>query len=166
MPKSESTHVPDKKTLESAKTHFEKHLKRQQLKLTQQRVDILERCAKIDGHFTADDLVDSFRKLKIKPSKATVYRTLTVLVECKIIDEHRFLNQTSSVYEFAWERNHHDHFVCLSCSAISEFVDDDLETLQDQIAADHGFTPVHHSLKIYGVCSECSAKGVSADSVR
>lgn len=145
----------DEAELAKARAHFEEYLRSQDLKVTEQRFDILDRVAQINRHFTADDLVDEFRRVAGGPSKSTIYRTLTLLTECEILEEHKFQNTPSSVYELAWARHHHDHLCCLGCGAILEFYDQSLEDAQDRAAATHGFEPMSHSLKIYGVCAEC-----------
>lgn len=158
--------VPDSETLDSARTHLEKFLRRRDLKLTSQRMEILEAAASMGAHFTADDLIDSFRDKGARPGKATVYRTLSLLVEANILEGHDFQSFSSSVYEFSWGRSHHDHFICLSCGKIIEFFSQELEDLQDELAQDFDFAPIDHSLKIYGICSDCQKKGVGAADVR
>ncbi len=150
--------APNQEELARARTHFEDYLRAQDLKLTEQRFEILERVATIGRHFTADDVVDEFRRRRAGPSKSTIYRTLTLLTECDILEEHKFANNPSSVYELAWGRDHHDHLICTSCGAIIEFFDEKLEQVQDSAAEALGFEPLSHSLKIYGRCATCKAK--------
>lgn len=156
-----SSMVPDSDTLASAKAHLERFLRRRELKLTAQRMEILDVIASMGRHFTADDLIDAFRDIQPRPGKATIYRTLSLLVEAHILESHEFLSFNSSIYEFSWGRSHHDHFGCLSCGKIIEFFSQKLEDVQDKLAKENGFTPTSHSLKIYGICDTCSAKGVT-----
>lgn len=144
--------------LESAKRHFEEFLKNNAFKLTGQRHDILDRIAEINRHFTADDLVDEVRRRREGPSKATVYRTLSLMTMAGVLEEHKFANSAASMYEIAWGRHHHDHLICLDCSTIYEFYDQMLEDVQDRAAGAQGFKPLTHSLKIYGVCATCLKK--------
>ena len=155
-----SPHVPSNDTLDAARAHFEKFLRGKDLKLTNQRWDVLEAAARIGEHFSADDLVDSLRRKKIRPSKATIYRTLSLLTEAGVLDSHEFQQNASSIYEFSWGRSHHDHLICLNCRAIVEFFNQPIEDLQEKVAADHAFHPLSHSQKIYGICSKCWGKGV------
>lgn len=137
---------------------FEAFLQKKQLKLTSQRRQILEKILEMDKtHFTADDLVDQFRNERPRVSKATVYRTLSVLVEPGILEEHQF-GESQKVYELSEGRPHHDHLICTSCHKIIEFVSDAMEKLQDRVAADHGFKPTHHSQKIFGICKDCQSR--------
>jgi len=155
MARKPASNTIDEQELAKARAHFEAYLRTQELKVTEQRFDILDRVARINRHFTADDLVDEFRRVTGGPSKSTIYRTLTLLTECEILEEHKFQNTPSSVYELAWARHHHDHLCCLTCGTIIEFYDQALEDSQDRAAAQHGFEPLSHSLKIYGVCAAC-----------
>lgn len=137
---------------------FEAFLNKKQLKLTSQRRQILEKILEMDKtHFTADDLVDQFRNDRPRVSKATVYRTLSVLVEPGILEEHQF-GESQKVYELSEGRPHHDHLICTSCHKIIEFVSDAMEKLQDKVAANHGFKPTHHSQKIFGICKDCHSR--------
>ncbi len=151
---------PKKESFEAAERHVEAFLRRKKLKLTNQRLDILKQAAYIGSHFTVDDLVESFRRRKQKPSKATVYRCLSLFTECGVLEEHDFKFFPSSIYEFVWGRDHHDHLICLSCGKIIEFFNAEIEKLQDKIADEKNFHPEFHSQKIYGICEECWKKGV------
>ena len=152
--------LPTKEDLASARTHFEKFLRSKSLKLTSQRYEIFERAAQLNTHFSAEELVGSFRRRKQRPSKATIYRTLSLLTECAVLDSHDIHSNSSTIYEFVWGRPHHDHLICVSCSKIIEFFSQDIEDHQDEVAKNHDFHPTFHSQKIYGICSECWGKGV------
>jgi Fur family transcriptional regulator, ferric uptake regulator len=137
---------------------LERFLQKKALKLTSQRRQLLEKIIEMDKtHFTADDLVDEFRDQRPRVSKATVYRTLSVLVEAGILEEHNF-GENHRVYEVSEGRPHHDHLICTSCGKIIEFFNADMEGLQDKVANEYGFHPTHHSQKIYGVCASCWKK--------
>lgn len=148
--------------LEGLLDKFEAYLQRKSLKLTTQRRQILEKILNMDKtHFTADDLVDEFRDARPRISKATVYRTLGVMTEADIVEEHQF-GDNHKVYELSEGRPHHDHLICDNCGKILEFFSADMERLQDKVAQKKGFHPTHHSQKIFGVCAECWSKGVRA----
>ena len=141
---------------------LERFLQKKSLKLTNQRRQLLEKIIEMDKtHFTADDLVDEFRDQRPRVSKATVYRTLSVLVEAGILEEHNF-GENHKVYEVSEGRPHHDHLICTNCGKITEFFSAEMEKLQDRVAGEHSFHPTHHSQKIYGICASCWGKGVKA----
>jgi len=139
---------------------FKNQLKAKQLKQTKPREIITDEImsTKAGDHFTADDLWDRLRKKKKNISKATVYRTLNLLTQEKMIEEHDF-GRGQSYYERMVERPHHDHIICVLCGKISEFHNEEIEKIQTNIAKKEKFTVYYHSHKLFGSCSKCSKKG-------
>lgn len=126
------------------------------LKLTRPREVIVKKIlsAKAGEHFTADQLWEELRKKHKRVSKATVYRTLNLLVGKKVVEEHDF-GKEEKYYERLLERPHHDHLICIHCGRIIEFENLDVECLQEKIAQEHGFNIAYHSHKLFGACSHC-----------
>jgi Fur family ferric uptake transcriptional regulator len=150
--------APD--NLDDLLAKLEKFLGRKSLRLTGQRRQLVEKILSMEKtHFTADDLVDEFSGQRPRISKATVYRTLSVLVEAQILEEHQF-GESQKVYELSEGRDHHDHLICTACGTILEFMNEEMERLQDRVAAKHNFHPTHHSQKIFGICATCWGQGV------
>lgn len=141
--------------IKEAEKVFSAFLEGKDLKLTSQRRTILRRGLEASGHFSADRLLELSRKADSTISKATVYRTLALLKECKILEEHDF-GEGKKLYERAQGRKHHDHFVCIRCGKILEFENEPIEKLQDAEAKKHKFQVVYHSLKLFGFCRGCS----------
>ena len=139
--------------LKEAERSFSEFLQKKDLKLTSQRRTIL-RQAMHDGHFSAEMLLDFSKKADATISKATVYRTLSLLKESKILEEQDF-GDGKKLYERAQGRKHHDHFVCIKCGKIIEFENEPIERLQDNEAKKHHFKVVYHSLKLFGFCKSC-----------
>lgn len=137
---------------------FQRFLRTQGLKLTSQRGAILERVLTIRKHFSAEELFESLRAETQGISKATVYRTLALLVQAGLLDEHDF-ERGHKLYERAGNHAHHDHLICVSCSKIVEFHNDEIEALQEQVAREHGFETVSHTHQIFGVCPRCKREG-------
>lgn len=133
---------------------FERFLRGKQLKLTGQRETILKRVMRTRKHFSAEELADALKADKI--SKATVYRTLALLVEAGILAEHDF-ERGHKLYERATQQCHHDHLICVSCQRIIEFHNDVIERLQEEIAARHEFKIVSHTHQIFGRCARCQS---------
>ena len=91
-----------------------------------------------------------------KIPRATVYRTLGLMVEGGFLATlERGHGQT--LYEHILGHRHHDHMVCLQCGAIIEFVNDEIERLQESVAAKHQFTITQHTLRLEGRCARCTA---------
>lgn len=136
---------------------FETFLRSRQLKLTGERLDLVEEVFGQGQHFDADHLHLSLKQKGKAISRATVYRTLDLLVQCGLVRKSSFGDQHAH-YEAVHSDEHHDHLICLNCDAILEFYRPDLEALQDQICQEHGFRPMHHSHQIFGLCQACQGK--------
>ena len=141
--------------IKEAERVFSDFLEKKGLKLTSQRRTILRQALEASGHFSADKLLEFSKKADRTISKATVYRTLTLLKESKILEEQDF-GDGKKLYERAQGRRHHDHFVCIKCGRILEFENDAIEHLQDLEAKKKHFKLVFHSLKLFGLCQSCS----------
>jgi len=138
---------------------FKKYLRDEGMKLTSPRRALLEAILTSNlDHFDADGLhLALSRAGKPRISRATVYRTLEVLVKGGILSKVQ-LNSSSYFYEPLVGRRHHDHMICVKCGKITEFSEPKIEALQDRICAEKRFSATHHSLKIYGFCSACASK--------
>jgi Fur family ferric uptake transcriptional regulator len=139
--------------IREAERSFSEFLEKKDLKLTSQRRTILHGALR-DGHFSAEKLLEFSKKEDPTVSKATVYRTLALLKEAKILEEQDF-GGGKKLYERAQGRKHHDHLICIKCGNIIEFENDDIEKLQDSEAEKHRFKIVYHSLKLFGFCQNC-----------
>jgi len=137
-----------------AEKRFSKFLEEKDLKLTSQRRTILRQAIEANGHFSAEKLLEISKKADSTISKATVYRTLALLKESKVLEEQDF-GDGRKVYERAEGRKHHDHFVCIKCGKIIEFENEHIEKLQDSEAKKQQFKIVYHSLKLFGFCKSC-----------
>jgi Fur family ferric uptake transcriptional regulator len=138
---------------ERARQYFRKN----GLKLTQGRTTILESVDACEGHFDADELYDILKRAGAKVSRATVYRTLPLLVKTGVIKE-TVRSGDRSRYEHSFGHSHHDHLECISCGKIVEFKVDEIERLQDRLCRRNGFKAVDHQLFIRGYCSACAKK--------
>lgn len=135
---------------------FGDYLRHHNLTLTRQREDILATFLGAGQHISAEDLAAQVRAVNPRVGLSTVYRTLKLLVECELAEEHHFAGDVT-LYEPL--QRHHEHMICLTCSQIFEFEDEELEELKARIAERHGFKMVRHTLHLYGVCSACQGQG-------
>ena len=125
------------------------------LKLTRQRELIAEVFFAAQGHLKVEDLLERVREKDPNVSLATVYRTMKLLTECGLAAPHRF-GDTSVRYEPAdHDDEHHDHLICTKCGKIVEFFNEEIEVLQDAVAAEHGFAVTNHRMELYGLCGDC-----------
>ena len=136
---------------------FEAYLRSKKLKLTGERMEILGTIFQKSDHFDAEELHADLKRLGRDISRATVYRTLDLLVQCGLVRKSS-LGSTHANYEAAHENEHHDHLICLNCNKVLEFYRPDLETLQELICKEQKFKPLHHSLQIFGLCEDCTGK--------
>lgn len=151
--------------LEEERTRFQEFLKERGLKLTQQRLQILERAVAVDEHFNAEELFELLRNDNQRISKATVYRTLALLVEADLLDTHDF-ERGHTLYERAAHGTaHHDHLICLGCNRVFEFHSEEIEALQEVVAKRFDFQMVSHTHQIYGICGRCQRQGVTPDQI-
>ncbi|MEM8883350.1 MAG: Fur family transcriptional regulator [Planctomycetota bacterium] len=137
--------------IEQATELFRRFLKSKDLKVTRQREILLRRIFESEGHFSAESLEDRVKGDGI--SKATIYRTLQLLVESELIAEV-LLEDDRRFYEHIWGRTPHDHIVCTDCRKVFEFAASELEDVESEIAARIGFVPVRHRLRIEAHCTQ------------
>ena len=137
---------------------FEAFLKTRGLKLTSQRRRIFERVFATHEHFSAEALVGWLaREQGPRASRATVYRTLGLLLEGKFLSALD-AGQGELVYEHVLGHMHHDHMLCLACGKIEEFHDERIEELQLAACRKKGFELVSHDLRLRGYCRACARK--------
>ena len=130
---------------------YKRYLAERNLKFTSQRKVIISEFMKAGGHISAEEL---FRMVKRKApgvGLASVYRTISSMVEAGLAVERRFLDK-SSVYEIFEQGHHHDHLICLKCKKIFEFENEKIESLQEEVATRLGFKLQDHKLELYGWC--------------
>jgi Fur family ferric uptake transcriptional regulator len=121
---------------------------------TPERYAVLDAVLQSQGHFNAESLYYRMISNGVKISKATVYNTLELLLECGLVSKYRFAESISR-YEKAFGIPHHHHMICLECGEIIEFVNDKLERIQNDMCGEKEFTPQSSSLQIFGTCSKC-----------
>ncbi len=139
---------------EEAKVKFHKYLKSKGLKLTRERITILDQVFSVHDHFDVEDLLYMLRKDKKQVSRASVYRTLSLLVESGLVEKVDF-GEGKAYYEHVFGHLHHDHLICKSCGKVVQFEDQVIEKRQEEICKDYGFRLDYHTLNIFGFCPEC-----------
>lgn len=132
-------------------------LKSNNLKVTGPRLKILDLFERHqEDHLSAEDVYRLLLDEGVEVGVATIYRVLTQFEQADILLRHHF-ESGKAVYELN-QGGHHDHLVCVKCGLVTEFHNDEIETLQDKIASDNGYRIVDHALYLYGVCAECQKK--------
>ena len=117
---------------------FKDALKKEGLKSTEQRLQLFKFLFENKGHYECEDLIKKINKKDRKVSRATVYRTLDILVKYNFVRKI-VLDDGIARYENQISTKHHDHMICIETGDIIEFCNDDIERIQDEVAMAHGY---------------------------
>lgn len=143
----------------SIQERLNEFIRRKGLRRTGQRETIIKAAFSKDEHFTAEELFERARKLDAETSRATVYRTLSLLLEAELLREIDLGdNQTTYDPNFL-DKPSHNHLVCIDCGRVVEFEDSHLDLLNDCVTRRLGFRPVRQSIKIEASCEQLRLKG-------
>ncbi len=144
---------------------FKEILKSKGLKVTNQRIHVLEvLSASPDKHLTAEEIYELVKVDNPEIGLATVYRTIQLLLELHLVDkinlDDGFVRYEIGQMDSDEKKHHHHHLICLECGKVSSFEDDLLEKLEDRIWDTASFKVMDHEVKLYGYCNECLANRV------
>lgn len=137
---------------------FRDFLKNGQNRITPERFEVMDAAIEHQGHFGADDLFIEMKNQKSSVSRATVYKTLELLVQCDLLGKHNF-GENLTRYESNFRKQTHDHLICMDCGRIVEFINPRVKKLPGEIAASLGFEVESFSFNIFARCKnikECS----------
>ena len=129
-------------------------LKKKNLKLTDQRREILKIFLGTNRHLSVENLYNIVKKKDPSIGQATVFRTLKLLCEADIAKEVDFGDKKIR-YEHKYGHKHHDHFICVECGIFIEAMDPKIERLQEELCKKIGFLAQRHKMEIFGICKNC-----------
>jgi Fur family transcriptional regulator, ferric uptake regulator len=130
------------------------------LRKTVQRDAIIEAAFSTEDHYTAEDLLTKARSIEKSVSRATVYRTLPLLVESGVLREMDF-GKDQKYYDPNFnDHPQHNHLICVDCDRIVEFEDKNIETLENCITKRLGFSPASKIVRIEATCDQLKLSGV------
>jgi len=142
---------------------FEKLLREKGLKVTAQRMAVLSALSgEPDSHLTAEEIYNLVKAGSPEIGLATVYRTIQILLELKIIDRI-YLDDGYVRYELGHvyeeeDGHHHHHLICVKCGKVRSFQGDLLEEFEKRMEEKTGFQIQDHDVKLYGYCEDCLEK--------
>ncbi|WP_411826223.1 Fur family transcriptional regulator [Luteolibacter sp. AS25] len=141
------------------KQRLDDFIVRKGLRRTVQRERIVELVFSRDEHFTAEELFDRVRKIDMETSRATVYRTLGLLVEADLLRQID-LGESQVTYDPNFlQKPSHNHLVCIDCNRVVEFEDNNVDIQTDCVTRRLGFTTVRQSIKIEASCEKLRLNG-------
>ena len=137
---------------------FRSFIKGKGLRNTPEREEIILEIFTSQDHFDVDELYLRLRNTGSRVSKASIYRNIPLIMECGLIKEV-WHEDGHMHYEPVYGQIHHCHLRCLSCGKVIEFVEDELQEIQNRLGKKHDFDIVDHRLDLVGYCLECRKGG-------
>ena len=136
-------------------------LRSQRMRVTPERLALLDELFSQHGHLDAEQLFERMRSHGHKISRATVYRNLELLVECGLARKYR-LGRDRFLFEHEHPGQSHDHISCRDCGQVVEFVSPSISALMGEICKAHGFVDGERTVQVMGLCRICASENAAA----
>lgn len=149
------------KTKEHVRNKFTEYLSLHKYRKTPERFAILDHIYSTKGHFDVESLFQSMNTCSFRVSRATLYNTIDILLDCGLLVKHQF-GENISQYERAVGSENHDHLICTSCGKVKEYKSGNLFSPMQQ-KKQLRFKVAYYSMYIYGTCSACLKERKKAD---
>jgi Fur family transcriptional regulator, ferric uptake regulator len=137
------------KLKEEVKQKFVEYLERQQQRKTPERFAILDEIYSNKEHFDVETLFEHMKDRNYRVSRATVYNTLDLLLDCGLVIKHQF-GKNISRFERAYGFRQHDHLICNHCNEVLEFCDPRIQQIKTTMGELMQFQITNHSLYLFG----------------
>ncbi|MDR2414351.1 MAG: transcriptional repressor [Odoribacteraceae bacterium] len=142
------------KIKETVKEIFTAYLRQKKYRKTPERYAILDEIYSHAGHLDIESLYRFMKSKNYRVSRATLYNTIDLLLECKLVIKHQFGDNIAQ-FERAYNNKKHEHLVCKTCGKVEEFAEPCLEEIVKHVEQTYDFSVHHYLLYIHGVCKEC-----------
>ena len=141
---------------------FKRVLQEKNLKMTPQRVEVFKEVCDSDEHQEAEEIYLSLRQRDVHISRATVYRTMDILYQHDLVQRMDF-GDGKWRYEHWLDCHQHDHLICIRCGTIVEFVNHQIEEIQQDVADKFNYELVRHVHQLFGLCKQCRKTPISVN---
>jgi len=144
------------KILEIVNQKFTEYLTANKCRKTPERYAVLKLIYSDLKHFDMDALYRAMKEKNFRVSRATLYNTMQILLECNLVLKHQF-GQNLSIYEKAYNNEVHHHLICTNCHTIKEYKNAEIKSVI-QSSKISNFSPSHFNLYIFGICGSCTRR--------